>query len=614
MAYQSEAALEQQFIDQLNKQGYTSVSIPDYDALVENFKTQFETFNSSKLDRPLTDKEWERVMNIMLGKSVFQSAKILRDKFVLEREDGTKVYLSFFDADHTKNIFQVTNQTTVVGKYVNRYDVTILVNGLPLIQVELKRRGIDIREAVNQVMRYKKHSYNGLYHFIQLFVVSNGVDTKYFANSDRDMLHSLAFFWTDFNNVRITNLKEFSISFLARDHIIKMLTRYTILNDTDKLLMVMRPYQVYAVEALVRQATLTNRNAYVWHTTGAGKTLTSFKTAQILAANPNIKKVIFLVDRKDLDSQTTEEFNKFENGSVDATDRTDVLVKQMQNKNRQLIVTTMQKMANAVKRPQYSKIMDTYKNEKVVFIIDECHRSQFGDMHKDIVRHFQKAQFFGFTGTPRFEVNGKTEGKITQTTEMLFGECVHNYLIKDARPLQQATFGMAAVVDAFLMSGALQMAVCHIRPCGPPQDKLLVAVPSFRDGILPSIFGTFGVFGYPFIALGLCCGRSHIHLLFAHLVRVLFFPAVGLRLLELGSGKAPFLAVFDTEIFFLGLVLPFSLFIQRAHRQQDMGMGIVSGRIVIYDYAFVKKPKVEFRSKLKSVLIVQYLKILYNRN
>ena len=432
MSYQSEAALEQQFIEQLNKQGYNPVSIPDYDALLENFKIQFAAFNAAKLDHPLTDKEWERVFNIMLGKSVFQSAKILRDKFVLEREDGTKVYLSFFDADHTKNIFQVTNQTTVVGKYVNRYDVTILVNGLPLIQVELKRRGIDIREAVNQVMRYKKHSYNGLYHFIQLFVVSNGVDTKYFANSDRDMLHSLAFFWTDFNNVRITNLKEFSISFLARDHIIKMLTRYTILNDTDKLLMVMRPYQVYAVEALVRQATLTNRNAYIWHTTGAGKTLTSFKTAQILAANPNIKKVIFLVDRKDLDSQTTEEFNKFENGSVDATDRTDVLVKQMQDKNRQLIVTTMQKMANAVKRPQYAKIMDTYKDEKVVFIIDECHRSQFGDMHKDIVRHFQKAQFFGFTGTPRFEVNGKTEGKITQTTEMLFGECVHNYLIKDA--------------------------------------------------------------------------------------------------------------------------------------------------------------------------------------
>lgn len=432
MAYQSEAELESQFIEQLNKQEYSTVSISDYDTLVNNFKVQFEKFNAAKLDSPLSEKEWDRVLNHMLGKSVFQSAKIIRDKFVLEREDATKVYLSFYDQDHTKNIFQVTNQTTVVGKYVNRYDVTILVNGLPLIQVELKRRGIDIREGVNQVMRYKKHSYNGLYHFIQLFVVSNGVDTKYFANSDRELMYSLAFFWTDFNNVRITNLKEFSISFLARDHIIKMLSRYTILNDTDKILMAMRPYQVYAVEALVRQATLTNRNAYIWHTTGAGKTLTSFKTAQILAANPNIKKVIFLVDRKDLDSQTSEEFNKFEEGSVDTTDRTDVLVKQMKDKNRQLIVTTIQKMANAVKHPRYAKIMHDYKDKRVVFIIDECHRSQFGDMHKDIVRHFPKAQFFGFTGTPRFEVNGKIEGRITQTTETLFGECLHNYLIKDA--------------------------------------------------------------------------------------------------------------------------------------------------------------------------------------
>lgn len=229
MAYQSEAELELQFIEQLNKQGYESVQIPDYDALVENFKAQFEKFNESKLDTSLTEKEWERIFNHMLGKSVFQSAKILRDKFVLEREDGTKVYLSFYDADHTKNIFQVTHQTTVVGKYVNRYDVTILVNGLPLIHVELKRRGIDIREAVNQIMgRYKKHSFTGLYHYIQLFVVSNGVDTKYFANSDKEWMHSLAFFWTDFDNVRITNLKDFSLNFLARDHIIKMFTRYMI--------------------------------------------------------------------------------------------------------------------------------------------------------------------------------------------------------------------------------------------------------------------------------------------------------------------------------------------------------------------------------------------------
>ena len=433
MSYQSEAQLEQQLIEQLQNQNYNAVSLPDYDALLDNFKEQFEAFNSAKLDgKPLSLKEWERVLNYINGKSIFESAKLLRDKFVLERDDGTKPYLQFLDEDYTKNRYQVTHQTTVVGKYTNRYDVTLLINGLPLVQIELKRRGIDIKEAVNQIMRYRKHSYQGLYHFIQLFVVSNGVDTKYFANSDKDILYSHTFFWTDDNNIRVTNLKDFSVVFLARDLLIKMLTKFTILNDTDKVLMVMRPYQVYATEALIRQATLTNRNAYIWHTTGAGKTLTSFKTAQILASMPNIKKVIFLVDRKDLDTQTTEEFNKFEAGSVDATDRTDILVKQMKDKNRQLIITTIQKMATAVKKPQYAKVMDLYRDEKVVFIIDECHRSQFGDMHKDIVRHFQKAQVFGFTGTPRFEVNGKVEGKVTQTTEKLFGECLHSYLIKDA--------------------------------------------------------------------------------------------------------------------------------------------------------------------------------------
>lgn len=433
MAYQSEAQLEQQLIEQLRNQNYCVVSISDYDALLVNFKEQFETFNAAKLNgKALSAKEWERVMNYINGKSIFESAKILRDKFVLEMDDGTKTYLQFIDEDHTKNRFQVTHQTTVVGKYTNRYDVTLLVNGLPLVQIELKRRGVDIKEAVNQIMRYRKHSYQGLYHFIQLFIVSNGVDTKYFANSDKDILYSHTFFWTDDNNIRVTNLKDFSVVFLARDLLLKMLTKFTILNDTDKILMVMRPYQVYATEALIRQATLTNRNAYIWHTTGAGKTLTSFKTAQILASMQNIKKVIFLVDRKDLDTQTTEEFNKFEAGSVDATDRTDILVKQMKDKNRQLIITTIQKMATAIKKPQYANIVDLYRNEKVVFIIDECHRSQFGDMHKDIVRHFTKAQFFGFTGTPRFEVNGKVEGKVTQTTEKLFGECLHSYLIKDA--------------------------------------------------------------------------------------------------------------------------------------------------------------------------------------
>lgn len=433
MAYQSEAQLEEQLIEQLKSQNYAQVSLPDYDSLLANFKVQFEKFNAANLhNKPLSEKEWERVLNYLNGNGIFASAKILRDKFVLERDDASKVYVSLLSEDYAKNIFQVTHQTTVVGKYTYRYDVTLLVNGLPLIQIELKRRGVDIKEAFNQIVGRYRSSFQGLYHFIQMFVVSNGVDTKYFANSDKDILFSQTFFWTDDNNIRITNLKDFSVVFLARDLVTKMLTKFTVLNDTDKVMMVMRPYQVYATEALIRQATLTNRNAYIWHTTGAGKTLTAFKTAQILATNPNIKKVIFLVDRTDLDTQTTEEFNKFEAGSVDATDRTDVLVRQMKDKNRQLIITTIQKMSNAVKNARYAAVMDTYKQEKVVFIIDECHRSQFGDMHKDIVRHFSNAQFFGFTGTPRFEVNGKVKGKIVQTTQTLFGECLHSYLIKDA--------------------------------------------------------------------------------------------------------------------------------------------------------------------------------------
>ena len=433
MSYQSEAQLERQLIEQLKSQNYEEAVIQDYDSLIANFRTQFEKFNRTKLGgKALSDKEWERVLNFVNGKSIFESGKILRDKFQIERDDGTKPFLSLLDSDFTKNLFQVTHQTTVTGKYTNRYDVTLLVNGLPLVQIELKRRGLDIKEAVNQIMRYRKHSYQGLYHFIQIFVVSNGVDTKYFSNSDRDILYSHTFFWTDENNIRITNLKEFSVVFLARDLLVKMMTRFTVLNDTDKVMMVMRPYQVYATEALIRQATLTNRNAYIWHTTGAGKTLTSFKTAQILSTLPHIKKVIFLVDRKDLDTQTTEEFNKFEAGSVDATDKTTVLVRQIKDKNRQLIITTIQKMANAVNNPRYADVMDLYRDEKVVFIIDECHRSQFGDMHKDIVRHFRNAQFFGFTGTPRFPENGKVEGKVVQTTDKLFGECLHTYLIKDA--------------------------------------------------------------------------------------------------------------------------------------------------------------------------------------
>ena len=431
MSYQSEAQLEDNLIKQLVNQGFNKVKISDEEELKNNFRNELFEHNKSKLNnKPFTDKEFERILRHVEGKSVFQSAMILRDKFILEREDGSEVYIEFFDSkNYCKNRFQVTNQTTVVGKYTNRYDVTILINGLPLVQIELKRRGLDLKEAFNQINRYKKHSYQGLYRYLQIFVVSNGVDTKYFANSDKEILFSQTFFWSDEENKRISNLKEFTQTFLDKSFVSKVIARYMITNETDKLLMVMRPYQIYAVEALVTRAFETNNNGFIWHTTGSGKTLTSFKASQILAKEPNIKKVFFLVDRKDLDSQTLAEFNKFEPDSVDTTDKTDTLVKQIKDINKPLIVTTIQKMANAIKNDKYANIMNEYKEEKVIFIIDECHRSQFGQMHKAINKHFKNAQYFGFTGTPRFFENRSQEGRVTAD---LFEKCLHTYLIKDA--------------------------------------------------------------------------------------------------------------------------------------------------------------------------------------
>ena len=431
MSYQSEAELEKQLCYQFENQGYDVVEINNEDDLKANFREQLNLHNKSNLDGvPLTDKEFERVLRYIEGKSVFESAKILRDKYILDREDDSKVYIEFFDTKSwCKNKFQVTTQTTVVGKYTNRYDVTLLINGLPLVQIELKRRGVDFKEAFNQIERYRKHSYHGLYRYIQVFVISNGVDTKYFANTDKELLYSQTFFWTNEKNERITNLKDFAATFLEKCHIAKVIARYMVINETDKTLMVMRPYQIYAVEALVHRATETNNNGYIWHTTGSGKTLTSFKCSQILSKEKKIKKVFFLIDRKDLDSQTVAEFNKFEKDSVDITDKTTTLIKQIEDITKPLIVTTIQKMANAIKNPKYASVMDKYRDEKVVFIIDECHRSQFGDMHKAIEKHFSNAQYFGFTGTPRFKENKSQDGR---TTADLFEECLHYYLIKDA--------------------------------------------------------------------------------------------------------------------------------------------------------------------------------------
>ena len=351
MSYQSEAKLEEKLMSQLVDMGYQKIIIEDEEALHSNFRKIVNRRNIERLNGvELSDKEFERLLLMINGKSIFESAKILRDKHVLTRDDNTKVYIELFDiVKWCKNEFQISNQITMKGKYENRYDVTILINGLPVVQIELKRSGIDINEAFNQVNRYRKHSYKGLFRYIQIYVVSNSQETRYFSNSDNEILKSQMFYWSDVNNKRTNRIEEFTYDFLEKCRIAKIIARYMVINETDKQLMVMRPYQVYAVESIVDRATETGNNGYVWHTTGSGKTLTSFKASQILSNESNIEKVFFLVDRRDLDSQTISEFNKFEPDSVDMVDNTSSLIKQIKDSNKKLIVTTIQKMSNAVK-------------------------------------------------------------------------------------------------------------------------------------------------------------------------------------------------------------------------------------------------------------------------
>ncbi len=431
MSYQSEAELEKQLINKLSSQGYNYIKLEDYKALENNFRVQLNFINKSVLEGvDLSDKEFERILIYLNGKTVYQSAKQLRDQFILDRDNGKQVYINFLNENPENNVYQVTNQVTVQGKYVNRYDVTILINGLPLVQIELKRRGVDINQAINQIDRYRQHSFKELFKYIQIFVVSNGVETRYFANTNEPrIMKSLTFYWTREDNERINILENFSSEFLERNRLLKMITKYMVINDTDKCLIVMRPYQIYATEALIRQALNTKSNGYIWHTTGSGKTLTSWKCANLLKNEPSIAKVFFLIDRKDLDTQTTEEFNKFEKDCVDNTDDTRVLVKQVKDPNKKLIVTTIQKMSKAITIPKYQEIMNKFKNDKVIFIIDECHRSQFGEMHTQIKRHFVNAQYFGFTGTPRFVENKSQDGR---TTADIFQKLLHSYLIKNA--------------------------------------------------------------------------------------------------------------------------------------------------------------------------------------
>ena len=431
MEYQSEAQLENQLIQSLTTQNFTKVDINNTDDLLINFRQQINKLNAEALNgKDLSDKEFDRLMTQIGGKSIYQSAKILRDKFTLTRDDDTSIYMTLLNTeDYTKNIFQVTHQISVKGTFKNRYDVTLLINGLPLVQIELKRRGGDLKEAFSQILRYRRHSYQGLFRYIQIFVISDGVDTKYFANSDTKPLYSMTFFWTDDKNKRISNLFDFTEKFLNTTQILDMIIHYMIVNDSDKNLMIMRPYQVYATKALIQKALTSDKGGYIWHTTGSGKTLTSFKCSQILSHNSNIKKIFFVVDRSDLDRQTLQEFNKFEKNSVDATDNTNVLARQIADEHKNLIVTTIQKLAKASSLPKYKSIFAKYADDKIVIIFDECHRSTFGKQLNCIKKVFPHLQIFGFTGTPRFPQNKSQDGR---TTADIFGKCLHTYLIKDA--------------------------------------------------------------------------------------------------------------------------------------------------------------------------------------
>lgn len=440
MSHQSEALLEEELVKQLEGQDFEYVDVKNMSDLEENLKVQLELLNKTRF----SEKEFNRILLHLDGGSIFDKALRLRDHFELTRDDNTVSYIKFLDKRWCKNTFQVANQIEVHGLYDNRYDVTILINGLPLVQIELKRRGVELKQAFNQTQRYQRQSYNipvydedmsyqsknvvkkgyrGLFGYIQIFVISNGVDTKYYANN-KNLNYKFTFFWKDENNTNITNMKDFATLFLDRYQLHKMIYKYMVLSKSTETLTILRAYQQYAVEAILEKALHSKENGYIWHTTGSGKTLTSYKTSQLLAQNEEIDKVIFVVDRRDLDNQTLDEFNKFGNNNIDGTTNTRKLVRQLLGTDK-LIVTTIQKLSIAVNRN--AKQLEKIRDNKIVLMFDECHRSQFGQMHADITGYFTNLQYYGFTGTPILQENAKNK-----TTHELFGECLHKYLIVDA--------------------------------------------------------------------------------------------------------------------------------------------------------------------------------------
>ncbi len=431
MSIQSEAALEAGLIKTLQQMDYEYVQIAEEDNLYANFKRQLEIHNRKRLEEhgrtEFTTEEFEKILIYLEGGTRFEKAKKLRDLYPLDTADGQRIWVEFLNRQQwCQNEFQVSNQITVEGRKKCRYDVTILINGLPLVQIELKRRGVELKQAYNQIQRYHKTSFHGLFDYIQLFVISNGVNTRYFANNPNSG-YKFTFNWTDAANHPFNELDKFAVFFLEKCTLGKIIGKYIVLHEGDKCLMVLRPYQFYAVEKILDRVQNSNDNGYIWHTTGAGKTLTSFKAAQLVSELDDVDKVMFVVDRHDLDTQTQSEYEAFEPGAVDSTDNTDELVKRLQS-NSKIIITTIQKLNSAVSKTWYSNKIEAVRHSRIVMIFDECHRSHFGDSHKKIMKFFDNARIFGFTGTPIFTENA-VDG---HTTKEIFGNCLHKYLIKDA--------------------------------------------------------------------------------------------------------------------------------------------------------------------------------------
>lgn len=459
-SYQSEQALENEFIRMLTEQGYDYLEIHDSESLIKNLRTQLEIVNDYKF----TDSEWDRFFNDSIANNndgiVEKTRKIQEDNIqVLKRDDGTSKNITLIDKKCIhNNRLQVINQYVEnSGNYDNRYDVTILVNGLPLVHIELKRRGVALKEAFNQINRYQRDSFwagSGLYEYIQIFVISNGTSTKYYSNTTREShikeqtstrnknkktSNSFEFtsYWADSNNKVISDLVDFTRTFFAKHTILNILTKYCVFTSED-LLLVMRPYQIVATERILNRIQVATNykkmgtieaGGYIWHTTGSGKTLTSFKTAQLASKLEYIDKVLFVVDRKDLDYQTMKEYDRFQKGAANGNRSTKVLQKQLEDTTSKIIVTTIQKLSEFVKRNKNHPVYQKH----LVLIFDECHRSQFGDMHKMIVQNFKNYHLFGFTGTPIFAKNaGRTTNPDFCTTEQAFGEKLHTYTIVDA--------------------------------------------------------------------------------------------------------------------------------------------------------------------------------------